>query len=282
MLPTILLTGLMATSGVLATSGVSELPAVQAPASWASNLTAVWSLDEASGTRVNSGSCGSACDLSTISGTPPGGTNRMEGSRAIEFNAGTLESVSCTDANCGSALGPASSGGLGGDVTYGCWMKIGWFDQNLMTRRSANGFIFDYTVNDGGGAYCKIDSTSTALVTGIWADYHHVVCRFDDTNNDLDMFHDAAVVASAAPTSITAVSTTFQLRGITLSRLDECFVHRGALTDKDICRICSCGIDGSLCSYYSATDAWAGTGRNATWCGSCALPTSPSAAMGAS
>lgn len=282
MLPTILLTGLLATSGVQATAGVSELPAVQAPASWVSNLTAVWNLDEASGTRVNSGSCGSACNLSTISGTPPSSTTRMQGSAAIEFTANVLESVSCTDANCGSALGPASSGGTGGDVTYGCWVNTAWFDQNIMYRHSTNGFFFDYAATGGSGAYCKIDSTSTSRVTWSSSTYHHAVCRFDDTNNDLDLFHDAAVVASAAPTSITAVSTPFYLGGIAFTYLDECFVHRGALTDKDICRICSCGIDGSLCSYYSATDAWAGTGRNATWCGSCALPTSPSAAMGAS
>ncbi len=51
--------------------------------------------------------------------------------------------------------------------------------------------------------------------------------------------------------------------------LDECFVAAGALTAAEVCRICSCGVDGSLCACDPADPrryAAAGTGRNGTAC----------------
>lgn len=284
----VLLTGLLATSGVKATAGVTEIPAAQAPASWVSNMNAVWLLEEASGaTRAASGSCGSSCNLSP-SGSPGQTTMHMEGSYSAVYVAGN-DALTCTNANCGTALGPASTGGSGGSVSYGCWINFGSTGSTPVARLSASkGYLFDMPTDGqlGRNAVCTIDATSATYSDGL--DYtnkfwRHWVCRFDDSANTLNLYRNATSVASATPSAITSVSATFSLglQALTTT-LDECFVYKGALTAKDICRICSCGMDGSLCSYFTATDAWADKGRNATFCDSCAMPTSPSAAMGAS
>lgn len=285
---TLLLTGLLVTNGVQATAGVSEIPSAQAPASWVDNMNAVWSLEEASGaTRAAAGSCGSSCNLSP-SGSPGRTTMRIEKLYSAVYGASN-DALTCTNANCGTALGPASSGGTGGSVSYGCWINFGSTGATPISRLSASkGYALDMQT-DGAFARiptCTIDATSAVYNDG--TDYtnkawRHWVCRFDDDANTLNLYRNATSVASATPSSITSVSATFSLglQALTTT-LDECFVYKGALTAKDICRICSCGIDGSFCSYFTATDTWADKGRNATLCDSCTLPTSPTGAMGAS
>ena len=55
--------------------------------------------------------------------------------------------------------------------------------------------------------------------------------------------------------------------------MDETFVIGKALSTSELCRICSCGIRGDLCSCNSTNAAqYDYTGRNVMYCGSCDLP----------
>lgn len=297
----LLIGGLVALTpaGIKTNGGINSVDYAElTPASWASNMQAVWYLEEATTTtRANSGSCGTSCNLTRAGDTTSDGTNYRQGSYSNVFD-GTGDDLSCTNANCGTALGIASSGGTGGDITFGCWVRLNALGVNatsgFLSRHASNSGYIAYVLDSGfglgGSLRCKIDSTE-ATSSGQLLDtapkaWVHAVCRFNDSTNTLRPFFNGAADGTATVSSLSAPSQSTVLGNLNSQYLDgwldECFVHAGALTDKDICRICSCGIDGQQCRYNAVSDSWANKGNNSSLCGSCTLPTSPSGAMGAS
>ena len=289
--PTILITGLLATAGVKATAGVSSV--IVAPAntpSWASSMTGLWYLEEGTtNTRVSSGTCTTACGLARSGNTDRDSTLKQQGSYSNVFD-GTGDFLSCTNANCGSDLGVASSGGTGGSVSWGCWIRPESSSNEVALARTNSentagyslsalmdqviGFRFDTT--------CRVNSTSVtrpyddASLLNLWL---FVVCSFDDSANTLTLFFNGASAASGSVSSITSVTDPFYIGSAAFSggdfdgNIDECFVYKGPMDATDACRICSCGVDGSLCTYDVTTGAYIEKGRNVGSCGSCTLPT---------
>jgi hypothetical protein len=275
----------LGTSGVgaLSTSGVSTTAYAEvALPSWASSIEGVWYLEEGSTTtRASSGSCTTACGLARTGQTTSNTTNFMQGAASNTFD-GVNDDLNCTNANCGTALGATSN------VTFGCWTRVTAYPNNLtnatlLTRYTGtSGYALFLTWNTGV-MQCTINSTTvvatTANATGTFA---HLVCVFDDTANTVEPFRNGVSDKTAASVSTLSSGTaTFNLgnnSGATQDYqgdLDECFVWKGAMTAAEVCRVCSCGIDGSLCTYNALSNAWANTGRNVSLCGSCTLPSNP-------
>lgn len=276
----------LSTAGVKAAAGAkSAVTAEPAVPSWASAVEGVWYLEEGtSTTRVSSGSCTTACGLTAGGNTTNSTTQVQQGTYSNTFD-GTDDDLSCTNANCGTALGPVSSGGSGGSVTYGCWIyNRGWLnavDVRVIDRHDTNaGYYLGLPLLTGPS--CGVDSVGVSVNSYVTNTWFHAVCVFDDAGNTLTpLVNGKAGSSPASPTSISSVAVPFTLGndgGTTdfYGYLDECFVWKGAMSDAEVCRVCSCGIDGSLCSYNSTTDTYGNKGRNASHCQSCTL-SSPSA-----
>jgi hypothetical protein len=110
----------------------------------------------------------------------------------------------------------------------------------------------------------------------------HSVCTFSNTAAEIQTWVNGAASAGATTlTDVAAPSGAFQLSTDSVGnewngQLDECFVTNIALSALEICRICSCGIDGSLCACSGS--AYTSNGRHASDCGSCLLPAACDAA----
>jgi len=223
-------------------------------------------LDEASGTRVDTRGT-VAYDLTNMGATdPPGSTDRMEGTRSM------------------SIVAPNTRTGLDNyypwlvsPVSTGCWVKAptgftapfvmhDWQNApgRFFLQRDGSGYRFD--VLDSGNA------GHSAIAAGPWGQvWTHVVGTMLSAGT-VKLYVNGAQVASAAMG--TAVARNGQLffgdndkfNGL----LDECFVTGQELSAPFVCRICSCGIRGEQCTCAGPT--FLSTGRNATVCGTCALP----------
>lgn len=284
----ILIGGLVALAGTGVKTNAGAKSAVTAEVavpSWASSLQGVWYLEEGStNTRVSSGSCTTSCGLTPGSAATNSSTTVIQGSYS---NYLVDTNLSCTNANCGSSLAPVSSGGSGGSVTYGCWVSQVGFrstaDNPLIRKHDGtNGYLMSlrFSTRD---MICQVGSTSVDGASFIDYDrFFHLVCVFDDSTNTLTPYVGGkADAAGATVTSIGSNTKSFLLGDAdnggdyNIGYLDECFVSKSAMSAEAICRVCSCGIDGSLCGYNLATSAWGNKGRNLSHCGGCALPADP-------
>ena len=304
MLSVILLSGLVATSGMTATAGVTtNVGVITSIPSWTSYMTAVWNLDQASGaTRTGDGSCGTTCNLSDNNTVSQSTSIKIEGTASADLT-GSTNYLSCANATCGSSLGTASSGGTGGSISFGCWgyptTASLLYKYQLLGRATAatgspsTGYELDISGNLSSVpaiVTCIIDSTiaTKSFTTPASSAWVHVGCVFNDSTNVLTPYTEGAAGTTASPTSITTNTADFYVGKIQSTsganggndfagNIDECFVVKGqALSSASMCRICSCGVDGSFCKTSSIdTSAWSDKGRNAMFCSSCTLPTSP-------
>jgi len=231
------------------------------PADWTSSFI-YWDLDEASGTRVNSGGvCGTDCDLSDNNTVTQDTTNEVEGTAGASFASANNEYLSCTHATCGASneLGFASSGGTGGDLTIFAWVRpTADADMSIMTKFNADGYRMRRVATNDLFS-CTIDGTSTASLTAgnntlPINETHHVACRFNDTANTLDVFVDGAedtTNADPTPADINVeTGRQFEISENSVSQVNGMIDGAGAindvLTDQELCRICSIHVDGSL------------------------------------
>lgn len=124
--------------------------------------------------------------------------------------------------------------------------------------------------------------------TGWWNAWRYVVCTYDASTDVIKVYYvwgdySESVSSVTSPTSSgeNFIIGTTQSDEVQHYKLDSLFVAGITLTDADICRMCSCGIDGSNCS-CSPSDAtsYLSSGRNSSYCGSCTLPDCNSAIAG--
>lgn len=252
-----------------------------------SSVVAYWPLDEASGTReATKGSCGSDCDLDSVTGTPTQVTGIRD--NAISTGTGTSTYVSCADATC-DELDFSDDGTT--DLSVVGWLTPG----NAFGNTFA---IYNGSVGESGWA---IKGTAFGATTGIVAfrssstDYSQAQAAGPDTEDMWTFFFgnhddsanttgvcaantDAGWVCGPDDTtaSLTAGTADFlvgwnQATSTWTTRADEIAVLDVLLTDAEACRICSCWLDGTNCRISGTT--WLDTGLNATSCGSCTLPT---------
>lgn len=129
------------------------------------------------------------------------------------------------------------------------------------------------------------DTTDTG---GFMTSMRFIACVYDasaDTITGKYLYTDYSESASSAD-SLTSSSQNFMIGTEETDKsqalnYDNLFVADKALTNADLCRICSCGIDGRNCSCSIAdTTNYASAGLNASYCGSCTLPDCNSAIAG--
>jgi hypothetical protein len=291
MIPIILLSGFLVASGTSVSSGIQivdeQSVSTSVGGNWASLMEGVWYLEEGTtSTRVSSGFCTTSCGLTRTGNVTNNSTQLRQGSYSNIFD-GTGDYISCTDANCGAVLNTASTM----SISYGCWVRpsgnpanttitiMDHLTSNAGYRLQATGDVLALTAS----IQCTINSTSATKATdgndlSTWqGQWQHFVCSFDDTANTLTAYSNASSSATAAPTSIGSAIVDFSIGGTaalnnTAGNIDECFVYRGtALSSASVCRICSCGIDGSLCTYNPSTNEWINKGRN-NLCNNCTMP----------
>lgn len=265
------------------------------PVDWTASFVAVWRCEETSGDRANdtATSCGSDCDL-TDNNTVGYGVG-IEGTNACDFELDNTESLDCDHnaSGCdeletmaeGSAvsmlLWTATESANDPNVTHfkisGGWSTYQhWSIERLrysspireIYARHYDGTTFSYTYSDFGE---PTDDTWTHVAL-TWA---------NDADDEMLTYINGEESTDGSPATISS-NLTLDANGDTRlgwkhdGRLDEIAAIGVELTAAQICRICSCGIDGSECVCSGST--YTDSGRNSANCGSCTLPDCDAAA----
>lgn len=170
---------------------------------------------------------------------------------------------------------------------------------------SDNGYGLFYQQSGYSALYhCVMDGSdlttsvfaNTAITSDIYdATWHstwtYIACTYDASTDVLSFYYrddDAPGDSGKTLSSVTALTSssanfrvgTTQTDNLQDFNVDDLFVAQKALTATDICRICSCGADGSACSCVSSNQAsYVDKGRNAA-CGDCTLPNCNSSLAG--
>lgn len=241
--------------------------------SWVSSMLAAWMLDEASGTRANLEGTTTRNLLATATGgaVVNDTTNKMEGAAAASIPFQSYLSTSDTALR-----------GLTPPFTCGFWIRPSLNDSYYMQNSTASdGFRFAIISSKFRyKPFTSADLEASSVTIPISGAFSHGVI-VQSTATDCAIAVNGAIVATKSTCPFTAQSTTdFALGagggGGGSGQIDEAFCTARVLSAASICRICSCGVRGELCT--CAGTAFATAGRNATACGSCTLPTDCSAA----
>jgi len=219
-------------------------------------MIAVWKMEEASNsTRLNAvgATCGADCDLANSGTVGKDTTSFVESTASVDFNS-AVDLLSCTDATCGTSGAELD---CVGDCTFGCWVRpTSDSVLRIIVKNTATpGYLLSRgSTNDNYSCFIGDGTNQTTNMANGSApidEWHHAVCRENDATNTQQGFVDGAVSGSSATQGGVAASTnTFALSNTTLphvGQLDECFVANKAVTNAQICRICSCGVDGTYC-----------------------------------
>lgn len=283
---------------------------------WSSSYTLYYDFDSiyAAGSTSaaplvpNLGTAGSTCDLRQYGSNLPlvlssqaqqGGysLNVQSSTNGVNQRLGVRMQNDAVNGSCDIAR----TGNPGTD--YGTFSYHARFLPRPNTEAGATLSRVSETANGGPGGWAFEWQESGTIVGRVWNgstqsslasapgacpvyEWCVVSLVFDDTLDTFCLYVDGAVAACTGVTTVTEAPTgtaayfrfgyssnSSKLDGL----IDESGLRLGAAYDAQaVCRICSCGIDGSLCScdpqqtqLYAAGD---GTGLNETQCGSCALP----------
>jgi len=245
--------------------------------SWVNSMLGAWMLDE-SGTAVRVNAQGNtAADLTPNVSISNDTTNKMEGAASALFSTDTQGLVSTAGAITNFL----------DTITFGCWFRAA---RSGVTERSfilfdpsGIGFSMDHVPANVQQIY--IDTTvgngfNYATPDVPVATWHQAVGRFD-TGTVTVFFDGVSVGGGSQPGQMgpLAASTVAQIGNAGFAsmwgQIDECWVTNKALSAAAICRICSCGVRGEKCACSGSS--YAVSGRNASACGSCTLPTDCSA-----
>ncbi len=258
---------------------------VSAP-DWSSSFVAVWEMDEASGaTRASTGTCTTDCALANNNNVLKDTTSGHYafGSGGAQADTSLSEYLSCDAGTC-NEINLASVAG----ATWGCYGYVPTDAEagTMMYWTSATNRWNIQRTTTNNNVTCQSKPAATAAVSANTAlnswtanSLTFAACTFDDANNELKAYAGGSGFGSAATQSDIGSTTTgtFQAGGGDFGwtgTVDTCFVEDHELSDTDICRICSCGINGALggCVCSGGGASYTNTGLNATKCNSCTLP----------
>jgi len=259
----------MVADGIVA-DGIFFTPAVtESLPDWSqcTGLVAYWTMDSASGLEASAGSCasGTDCDLSD-----PGSAGYTTGIRG-NAKAMTLgQELTC---------GVSSSCFPSGDISIVGWERegSGGFQVAFLSGNTTSNIFLHSNglmgVNgDDGGTFGSIES---ATVFGFLS------ISYDDAGNTLKgCGSDPGELGWLCQTISATAGNPGGNSGFCYpltngSACDEVAVFDVALTEEELCQICSCWLDGSNCTRLGTH--WVDTGYNRSNCGNCKLPSDPSA-----
>jgi len=221
----------------------------------------------------------------TETGTTSRGTTSPPQGSYYNIGDGATDYQTCSGADCNTT--PAADT----DFSFGCWAMIttedasnnAHFQDHSQTGKGFRAYI--RPPSSGRDLRCEFRGATTQTVgvtdgaaTNTW---RHLVCTHDDkgaNNTDLYAYEDGAVVGSSLAVAWEYVAATGSQNAAIPSsqngfvgQLDECFLMTGvALSNAQVCQICSCGFDGTGCTCSGTS--YSTSGRNTTTCGSCTLP----------
>lgn len=262
--------GAMVADGIVA-DGIFFAPNnIEALSDWSdcTGVVAYWTMDSASGLQASAGSCssGTDCDLSD-----PGSAGYVTGVRGNAKAMALTQSLTC---------GVSASCFPSGDVSIAGWARegSGGFQISFLAGSGPS----TTTLTSNGVASVNGDSASLETVESA-TEFGFLSLSYDDSadtligcGSDLGNFAWGCGTNSSATAGNPGGGTGFCYPLTTSSSAcDELAVFDVPLTEEDLCRICSCWLDGSNCK-RSGTH-WVDTGLNNISCGNCPLPSDPSA-----
>ena len=255
-------------SGIpLVVAGAGDSP--QNLPSWSNSPTAWWNCESSAGSNVPNEStgtpstavdCDTDCDLSEVN-SPTRSTDHIIGAQSCDFQEADTDRLRCSDATCGEL-----------DMTG--TLSFSWFAWFKPRPQTETNFVIDQRQTATGGydiirqaalgVNCRIYNTSgTQSIQGAGpADntWIHGMCLWDESTDELQLYLNGA--SAAGPTAVTGPSAAdavdFRVSTDSASSdwdglIDEMGVFAGVkLTAAQICRICSCGLNGENCSCSTA------------------------------
>ena len=274
------------------------------PLNWTPDFVAVYRIENSSDLGENEilTSCGSDCDLSGTN-VSSSTSDPIEGLRYLDPDSSATDvSMSCDADGSGCTDLNINTGNL----TWGGWVNyrgdnfhlgginsnqlvIGQYDLNSSGTSDDTGYALTTAAFGDPAVSCFVDDTQLQITTvtgtgdpdnALLSVWHHFVCRYTADSKLEVIQNDTVEATSTSGLSMSAADSDFfapSTYGVNTGGLnwesDELFVYAGLLTDKDICRICSCGINGEGCSCSASSNAsYVSTGLNSSNCGSCTLP----------
>lgn len=240
---------------------------------------AVWRMEEAtSATRTNSSATGSNNNMLNSGSVEQDGVNYIEGTYSAHFTEADPDHLYCNKATCTDVV-------FSGSVSVLGWFRKDndtehftlWDSSNTYTGLVARALIGNNDCKVGDGA--DWGNTASGSADPTLETWYHYACVHDATASTVQNYLNGKTDGSSATQqSMVASTKTYQEMGRTSSiyldgNLDEWAIVDQALSPEELCHICSCQIDGSLCSCSGGV--YSDLGRNATYCQSCDLPADP-------
>lgn len=254
--------------GINWSGGAAAPPDGVASSSYVANCIALYRFEEADNATAladDSSSCGAAgtdCDLSDNNTVPRNAVAYVEGAKSADYESGSSEYHDCVGATCDELR-------INNNVTVMAWVQTEQ-DPSIAIVDNLDG-NYGYSLGrDGGGntLSCTIgDGTDTQtqnatnqLLPSADAGFVHTACRFIDADNEIVPFINGAANGCtpgsdcqaqedlAAPS---AGNFIIQHDG----EVDEVCVINDGLTAAEVCKACSCQIDGTLCMCDGSTPA---------------------------
>jgi hypothetical protein len=269
---------------------------------WTSSFLAVWLMEEATdgpwASQINSTT--RDFQFASIPGNhaTKDTTNKMQGTASVSGN-GTVIELATTGATGDALENPTLTNGL----SFGCWARDTHNDSSG-TETLLFGSMVGTGAGTGGGFGIEevdvsprwraissynggviladpgaADGTTRGAFTHAVGVYHRDPGAGSDSISTYVNGQASKVQTGTAGVRIMTGSnqyvTGFTIENVSTGRaqvgnLDECFVIALELPATDVCRICSCGIDGSLCTCSGTS--YTSSGRRTTSCNTCTLP----------
>jgi len=242
------------------------------PRDWTLGFAAVWRFEETAGDALDD--VDPMNDLTAIGGAGRDTALRIEGERSAVLSAALDQYLTCSSCAAPRDAGP---------TTFGCWIRPDATGGRLVDSWLNPGGV-QWQLLSNGGLRCNIgdgsgtkahNTPSGTIATGEWT---HATCQSD--SGAIRQFVAGSPVGADKPHGLLApTSAPFRFstsnKGADYSgRLDECFWSNAVLDAAQICRICSCGIDGTAgpCACDpAAPTVYLDEGRNDSMCGDCDL-----------
>jgi Concanavalin A-like lectin/glucanases superfamily len=239
-------------------------------------------LDEASGPRASAPGTVTGDSLTESPGPISGNTtDKIEGTASAQ--------IGIASGDWSLSAPPATSNFLdriAAPFTCMLWFRYtdgaGGSATLINAMDGTDGFLVDYQTTPQTVRFMvrssSVTNTYTSTRTLPFNAWNHVAVGRNATNTTSFLYVNGALDGGKAnayfpPHDVFSLSAA--VNGFWQGQFDEAACFGNALSAEAICRICSCGIRGEQCTCSGTS--FASTGRNATLCGSCALPADCSA-----
>jgi len=286
--PTATATGTVTATPTETYTPTPTAPPILAP-DWSAAFLAVWEMEEvADAPRLNATTAqlGSSADLVSTNTVARDATNKVLGNSAASFSgSAATDDLSCSAGTCTANPGKLNVAALG--ISWGCFvrpttdgtfaaMRLGTANLSYDMSRNGSTDAITCSASTTGGLIRTVSSGTSSSAVNSWM---HAICVVDPASGGiLGIYKDAVATDGVFHSSLRNNPTEDFFVGSDgassrwVGQLDECFVIDRLLIPVDACRVCACGINGSLCSCQNGSPSnYVSSGRQSA-CGSCALP----------